>query len=152
MQLTSYTDYSLRMLIYLAAVDYPRLASIKEISSAYQISYNHLTKVGHELVKLGLIQSIKGRNGGIRLAKSPEEINIGWVVRRTEDNLELVECFNPEKSTCVLTGQCRLRGVLQEALKAYLQVLDSYTLDDIITNRSVLKSLLNTPSAPPIKQ
>ncbi|SDI68613.1 RrF2 family transcriptional regulator [Alteribacillus bidgolensis] len=145
MQLTSYTDYTLRMLIYLAAVEHPKLASIKEIAAAYQISYNHLTKVGHELVKLGLIQSIKGRNGGIRLAKTPEEINIGWVVRQTEDNLNLVECFDPEKSTCVLTGQCRLKGVLQEALKAYMQVLDRYTLEDIATNRSVLKSLLQSP-------
>ncbi|MFZ4450514.1 RrF2 family transcriptional regulator [Salibacterium aidingense] len=142
MQLTSYTDYSLRMLIYLEAVDYPKLSSIKKISASYNISYNHLTKVGHELSKLGLIETVKGRNGGIRLAKNPEDINIGWVVRRTEDNLDLVECFDPEKSMCVLTGSCRLQSVLREALHAYMQVLDHYTLKDVTVNKNALKDLL----------
>ncbi|MFD2705130.1 Rrf2 family transcriptional regulator [Salibacterium lacus] len=142
MQLTSYTDYSLRMLIYLAAVDHPKLSSIKQISNAYHISYNHLTKVGHELSKLGLIETVKGRNGGIRLARSPEDINIGWVVRRTEDNLDLVECFDPENSMCVLTGSCRLQSILHEALHAYLQVLDRYTLQDVTVNPEKLKELL----------
>ncbi|SDH94684.1 transcriptional regulator, BadM/Rrf2 family [Alteribacillus persepolensis] len=146
MQLTSYTDYSLRMLIYLAALDQPSLTSIREIANAYHISYHHLTKVGHELVKLGLIDSIKGRNGGIRLAKKPEDINVGWVVRRTEDNLNLVECFDPDSSTCVLTGSCRLKGVLQEALQAYLAVLDQYTLEDLATNRSMLQRILQNAS------
>ncbi|MDQ0298743.1 Rrf2 family nitric oxide-sensitive transcriptional repressor [Salibacterium salarium] len=144
MQLTSYTDYSLRMLIYLAAVDYPKLSSIKEISRSYNISYNHLTKVGHELSKLGLIKTVKGRNGGIRLAKEPEQVNIGWIVRRTEDNLNLVECFDPENSMCVLTGSCRLQSILTEALNAYLKVLDHYTLADVTINRSILQELLHS--------
>ncbi|SFE71684.1 Rrf2 family transcriptional regulator [Alteribacillus iranensis] len=142
MQLTSYTDYSLRVLIYLNTIPRTDLSSVKKISETYRISYNHLTKVVHELAKLGLVESIKGRNGGIRLAKDPADINIGWVVRQTEDNLSLVECFDETNSACVLTGHCRLRGVLKEALNAYLTVLDSYTLEDLTTNQSILKQLL----------
>lgn len=100
MQLTSYTDYSLRLLLYLALQPKHKLSSVKQVADIYRISYNHLTKVTHELGKLGLIETIKGRNGGIRLAKEPEEINIGEVVKQTEDNLELVECFNRETNTC----------------------------------------------------
>ncbi|MFB5662524.1 RrF2 family transcriptional regulator [Alteribacillus sp. HJP-4] len=143
MQLTSYTDYSLRMLIYLSTNGSRKLASIKQISAAYGISYNHLTKVGHELSRIGLIKTVKGRNGGIKLALPAEEINIGWVVRHTEDNLDLVECFDPENSTCVLTGHCRLRGVLKEAMTAYLKVLDDYTLADITENETMLQGLLS---------
>ncbi|WP_240374775.1 Rrf2 family transcriptional regulator [Bacillus piscicola] len=142
MQLTSYTDYSLRVLIYLDTIVPPKLTSIREISEVYKISYNHLTKVVHELAKLGLVESIKGRNGGVRLAKKPADINVGWVVRQTEDNLTLVECFDEENSACVLTGHCRLRGILKEALHAYLEVLDSYTLADLTANQSILHQLL----------
>ncbi|MFC5712592.1 RrF2 family transcriptional regulator [Thalassorhabdus alkalitolerans] len=144
MQLTIYTDYSLRVLLYLATVPRPSLTSIREISDSYNISYHHLTKVAHELAKTGLITTIKGRNGGIRLAKDPEDINLGWVVRQTEDNLDLVECFNAEKNTCILSGRCRLKGVLKEALHAYLSVLDKYTLADMLTNPEELSLLLKT--------
>ncbi|MDA3129239.1 Rrf2 family transcriptional regulator [Aliibacillus thermotolerans] len=150
MQLTLYTDYSLRVLIYLETVPSNQLTSIKEIANAYQISYHHLTKVGHELAKLGLIESIKGRNGGIRLAKKPHEINIGWVVRHTEDNLTLVECFDENSNQCVLSGHCRLKGILHEALQAYLHVLDKYTLADLTSNRSMLQELLLS-SQPPVE-
>lgn len=154
MQLTTYTDYALRMVMYLAAHDEDEsLHSIKQISTAYSISYNHLTKVGHELSKLGVIHTVKGRNGGIRLAKEPEEINIGWLVRQTEDNLTLVECFDPESNQCILAGRCRLQGVLGEALKAYLSVLDKYTVKDITVNKEMLHGLFAASTAknqPPI--
>lgn len=146
MQLTLYTDYSLRMLIYLERVPPPQLTSIKEIATAYQISYHHLTKVAHELAKLGLIESIKGRNGGVRLAKEPSEINIGWVVRHTEDNLTLVECFDDHNNQCMLKGHCRLKGILSEALQAFLQVLDKYTLADLTIHPSMLEKLFSSPN------
>ncbi|BAB04776.1 nitric oxide-sensing transcriptional repressor NsrR [Halalkalibacterium halodurans] len=142
MQLTSYTDYSLRLLLYLALQPKDKLSSVKQVATIYNISYNHLTKVTYELGKLGLIETIKGRNGGIRLAKAPEEINIGAVVKQTEDNLELVECFNHETNTCILNPVCRLKGVLHEALTAYLRVLEQYTLKDLLTNEDELQALL----------
>ncbi|RKD75643.1 BadM/Rrf2 family transcriptional regulator [Sinobaca qinghaiensis] len=143
MRLTSYTDYSLRTLMYLATVDREKLTSIKEISNAYSISYNHLTKVGHELSKLHLIESVKGRNGGIRLSAEPKDINIGWVVRQTEDNFHMVECFSSE-NTCLLAGGCELQSALREALNAYLAVLDQYTLEDVTANNARLFSLFQT--------
>ncbi|GIN13363.1 HTH-type transcriptional regulator NsrR [Shouchella clausii] len=142
MQLTSYTDYSLRLLLYLALQPKHKLSSVKQVADIYHISYNHLTKVTHELGKLGLIETVKGRNGGIRLAKEPEEINIGEVVKQTEDNLELVECFNRETNTCILNPACRLKGVLHEALAAYLQVLEQYTVKDLVLNEDDLRALL----------
>ncbi|WP_209123836.1 Rrf2 family transcriptional regulator [Alkalihalobacillus sp. BA299] len=141
MQLTSYTDYSLRVLLYLGTQPENKLSSIREISSAYGLSNNHLSKIVFELGKLGLIETIRGRNGGIKLAKSPKEINIGKVVRQTED-LQIVECFNEEENHCIISSGCRLKNVLNEALKAYLNVLDQYTLDDILINRDYLRMLL----------
>ncbi|MFV8829974.1 Rrf2 family transcriptional regulator [Alkalihalobacterium sp. APHAB7] len=142
MQLTTYTDYSLRVLLYLGTLSDDKLASIKEISSAYGISNNHLSKIVFELGKLGLIETIRGRNGGIKLAKSPSEINIGSVVRQTED-LEVVECFDAERNMCMISSGCRLKHVLNEAMKAYLQVLDQYTLEDMLVNKDFLRSLLS---------
>ncbi|MEB1809260.1 MAG: Rrf2 family transcriptional regulator [Bacillaceae bacterium] len=142
MQLTTYTDYSLRVLLYLGTLTEDKLASIKEISSAYGISNNHLSKIVYELGKLGLIETIRGRNGGIKLAKSPNEINIGNVVRQTED-LEIVECFNADRNMCIISAGCRLKHALNEAMNAYLQVLDQYTLEDMLVNKDFLRSLLS---------
>ncbi|MFL0363576.1 Rrf2 family transcriptional regulator [Bacillus sp. PK3_68] len=142
MKLTLYTDYSLRVLIFLASKREDELSNIKEIAEAYQISKNHLMKVTHELGKLGLIETIRGRNGGIRLALPPEEINIGKVVRQTEDDFHLVECFNPEANRCTITSVCGLKHVLFQALQAYLSVLDRYTLKDLAANPEALRSLL----------
>ncbi|OLO37920.1 Rrf2 family transcriptional regulator [Alkalihalophilus pseudofirmus] len=141
MQLTSYTDYSLRVLLYLGTQPENQLSSIKEISSAYGISNNHLSKIVFELGKLGLIETIRGRNGGIKLAKQPKSINIGAVVRQTED-LQIVECFNEEGNLCIISSGCRLKHVLNDAMKAYLKVLDSYTLEDILINKDYLRTLL----------
>ena len=141
MNLTRFTDYSLRVLMYTAMLADGELANIDEIAKVYGISSNHLMKSVHKLGKLGLIETIRGRNGGFRLAKSPEEINIGWVVRQTEENWYIVECFNEERPECILSPSCRLKGILHKALEAYLAVLDEYTLADVILNREQFSAL-----------
>ncbi|TDL80881.1 Rrf2 family transcriptional regulator [Peribacillus frigoritolerans] len=142
MRLTNYTDYSLRVLIYLATKEKDNLSNIKEIAEAYQISKNHLMKVTYELGKLNVIETIRGRGGGIRLAKDPSEINIGFIVRQTEDDFNLVECFDPKSNACTISPACTLKGVLHKALQAYFEVLDCYTLADLVKNKSMLARLL----------
>jgi len=134
MRLTSYSDYSLRVLMYLA-VRADAVATIEEISRAYGISKAHLMKVVHELGRAGLVETTRGRGGGLRLARRPDEIVVGDVVRRTEDKLDLVECFDPDTSQCRIEPACRLRGVLGEALDAFLTTLDRYTLADLVARR-----------------
>jgi Rrf2 family nitric oxide-sensitive transcriptional repressor len=129
MRLTRYTDYALRTLIYLGLHE-PQQSSIAEIARAYGISENHLTKVVHQLGRLGLVRTSRGRGGGLRLGKPPAEIVVGAVVRQTEDDLALVECF--ASGACAITAPCRLRRVLGEALAAFLAVLDRTTLADLL--------------------
>ncbi|GJE69254.1 Rrf2 family transcriptional regulator [Methylorubrum podarium] len=129
MRLTRYTDYALRTLIYVGLRE-PQQSSIAEIARAYGISESHLTKVVHQLGRLGLIRTIRGRGGGLRLAKPPAEIVVGAVVRATEDDLALVECFSG--ASCAITAPCRLRRALGEALAAFLAVLDRHTLADLL--------------------
>lgn len=145
MRLTMYTDFSLRVLIYLGSKEADELATVQEISDSYQISKNHLTKVVHELGKMGLIETIRGRGGGIRLSMDPKMINVGDVVRKTEDDFHLVECFNPESNKCILSSACHLKGVLYEALQAYLHVLDRYTIADFLQNKEEIRSILFPP-------
>ncbi len=140
-RLTVYTDYSLRTLMYLGVRGRENLVTIQEIANAYQISKNHLMKVTHDLGKHGYIETIRGRGGGIRLALEPEQINIGDVVRKTEDDFHLVECFNPEGNLCKISPECRLKFALQQALKAYLAVLDTYTLADVLVSKDILSEL-----------
>lgn len=137
-----YTDFSLRVLIYLGTKEKNELSTIQAISDAYGISKNHLMKVTHELGKLGYIETIRGRGGGIRLAKEPEEIIIGHVVRKTEDDFHLVECFDCKTNTCVISPVCGLKGALNRALFAYLKVLDEYTLADFLHQKHQLANLL----------
>lgn len=144
MKLTNYTDYSLRVLIYLALKKEDELSTIKEIAETYHISKNHLMKIIHELGKLGYIETIRGRNGGIRLAKLPKEINIGEVVSRTEEDFHIVNCFNQGNSYCVITPACKLKNVLFEALQAFLNVLKEYTLEDLIQDKDGLYQLLRS--------
>ncbi|KZZ84689.1 MULTISPECIES: Rrf2 family transcriptional regulator [Bacillaceae] len=144
MRLTNYTDYSLRVLIYLAAKDQEKLSNIKEIADVYGISKNHLMKVTYELGKMGLLNTTRGRNGGIRLALDPSDINIGAVVRKTEDDFNLVECFDPVTNSCVISPVCGLKHVLNKALQSYLQILDGYTLADLVKNQNRLQDLLGT--------
>ncbi|MBM7697810.1 RrF2 family transcriptional regulator [Kurthia huakuii] len=142
MRLTLYTDYSLRVLLFLGAKEPEALSTIKEISDAYGISKNHLMKVTHELGKMGYIETIRGRGGGIRLAKRPEAIGIGEVVRQTEEDFYLVDCFNPESVGCVISPVCNLKGALNKALHAYIAVLDEYKLSDFLHNKEDIAALL----------
>ena len=138
MRLTNYTDYSLRILIYLATKPENELSNIKEIADNYNISKNHLMKVTYELGKMNIIETIRGRNGGIRLAHSPADINIGEVVRKTEEDFHIVECFDDDRNQCIISPVCGLKHVLNKALLAYLDVLDQYTLADLVTNQDSL--------------
>ena len=130
MHITRYTDYSLRVLIYLAA-EGDRLATIQEIADSYDISKNHLMKVVHQLNKKGYIETIRGKKGGMRLHMAPQDINIGILVRETEQDLSIVECFS-SKNACKITPVCGLKSMFGEALKAFLEVLDRYTLANVI--------------------
>lgn len=141
MQLTLYSDYSLRVLLYLSRTP-NEFATITEISDFYQISKNHLVKVVHSLAQLGFIISTRGKGGGIKLARSPNQISIGEVVRKTEPNFYLVECFNQETNRCVITNVCRLKGILNQGIEAFFSVLDSYTLADGSKN-SLVKQITN---------
>ncbi|WLV24723.1 Rrf2 family transcriptional regulator [Aciduricibacillus chroicocephali] len=141
MNLKKYTDYSLRVLIFTATKGDGELSSIKEISEVYHISSHHLGKIVFELNKLGLIETIRGRGGGIRLAKDPAEINIGMVVREMEDDFNILECFDKELNHCILSPACKLKHVLNDALKAFLAVLDQYTLADLVWNDDELRRL-----------
>lgn len=131
MRLTTYTDYSLRTLMYLAA-NQDRLVTIQEIADLHRIAKNHLTKVVHQLGLLGLAQTVRGRNGGLKLGKTPADINIGAVVRSTETDFFMAECFDRDKNACILTSSCTLKGVLHTATAAFLEVLDGVTLEDLM--------------------
>ncbi|HWL25984.1 MAG TPA: Rrf2 family transcriptional regulator [Ureibacillus sp.] len=143
MRLTLYTDYSLRTLLYLGVKGTDKLTTIQEIADNYNISKNHLMKVTYDLSQHGYIETIRGRGGGIRLAMNPKDINIGDVVRRTEEDFHLVECFSAENNLCRISPACQLKNALGEALKAYLNVLDQYTLADFLTSKDELFKLLN---------
>lgn len=133
MKLTLYSDYSLRVLMYLGRAD--KRTQIDEIAKFYNISKNHLTKVVNNLATLGYIETTRGRGGGIMLKMAPEDINVGVLIRQTEEHFNLVECFDRETNTCPIIDHCGLMSVLGEALKAYLKVLDKYTLKDILGDR-----------------
>lgn len=142
MRLTYHTDYALRVLLYLAAYPDTQLANIQDIADTYAISSNHLMKIVHKLGKLGYIETIRGRNGGMRLARNPADIRIGEVVRQTEEDFFLVECFDHEHNCCVITPVCNLRTAFQEALAAFLSVLDRYTLADLTSNKALYQQLI----------
>lgn len=136
MRLTTYTDYALRTLMYLA-VNRDRLVTIQDIANLHGISKNHLTKVVHHLGQIGLVATIRGRNGGLKLGREPVEINIGAVVRQTETDFHMAECFHRENNRCVYASACVLEDALGEATAAYLKVLDGVTLADLIKKTSV---------------
>jgi len=141
MKLTLFTDYSMRVLLYLGARP-DRLCSIAEIARAYGVSHNHLMKVVNQLARQGYVDSVRGRSGGIRLGRAPEDINLGALIRTTEDGFDLVDC-----GACVVAPACGVTGVLGEALGAFMAVLDRYTLADMLTSRLKLAELL-MPRAP----
>ncbi|MCG8594602.1 MAG: Rrf2 family transcriptional regulator [Kiloniellales bacterium] len=141
MRLTTHTDYALRVLMYLALRP-GESSTIQEIAESYAISKNHLMKVVQNLGAAGWIETSRGRGGGLRLAKPPEAIDLGAVVRATEEDLALVECFKPEQNLCAITSACRLKGVFAEALEAFFQVLSNYTLADLVRRPRSLARLL----------
>lgn len=133
MRLTIFTDYSLRVLIYLGSHrEEPRLATIGDIATAYGISENHLMKVVHHLAKEGYIETTRGRGGGMRLARAPAEINIGALVRGTEEDFALVECFQPDNRNCPIVPVCALAPLLERALRAFFRELEGQTLADLL--------------------
>ena len=136
MKLTRFTDYSLRVLIYLGLKDNGRV-TIREISDAYGISRNHLMKVVSLLTRMGYLDARRGPGGGIALARPPREIIIADVVRDMEDDLNLVECFCDE-GTCIIKPMCKLKSALNQALAAYLDTLERYTLLDLLKPRNQL--------------
>ncbi len=140
MRLTQYTDYALRVLVYLALQD--RRTTIGEISEAYAISRNHLMKVVNELGHLGYVTTVRGKGGGLVLARLPAEIRIGTLVRQLEKDLALVECFAAETCRCRIADGCRLKPIFEEALAAFFAVLDAYTLADVLKNGHCLRELL----------
>ena len=144
MRLTTFTDYTLRVLMYLA-VDPGRLATIPEIAAAYGISENHLMKVAYQLVQAGLVESIRGKGGGVRLAQRPQDIRLGQVIRASEGSAAIVECLASE-GACRITPACRLAGILADAFEAWYAHLDAYTLDDLVIHRKTLRRLLAVPS------
>lgn len=146
MKLTGFTDYSLRVLLFLAA-EPGRRATIAEIANAFDVSENHLTKVVHHLGKHGWIETVRGKGGGMTLAKAPADICIGQVVRGTEGADMPAECFADDGGGCLISGCCRLKGVLAEAVLAFYAVLDKYTLADISRNRQVLGKILKIQAA-----
>lgn len=131
MQLTRFTDYSLRVLMYLGG-QFDHLVTIKEIARKHSVSKNHLMKVVHGLATHGYIVTVRGRGGGMRLSRQPEKINLGDVVRDTEENMDIAECFGVDAKSCTLLPACVLKSVLTEARKNFLATLDLYQLSDLI--------------------
>lgn len=145
MHLTAFSDYTLRTLIYLA-LHPDRLSTIDEIAAAYAISANHLTKVVHQAAQAGELRTIRGQRGGMRLARPPEEINIGAVLRRTEPDFDMAPCFASE-AACRIQPACPLQGALAEARAAFLAVLDRATLADLVRPGPALSDLLRPQAA-----
>ena len=141
MRMTLHTDYALRMLIYVATRR-EGLCTVNDVAEAYRLPRNHLLKVAQTLRDLGFVETVRGRAGGIRLAKAPDEIAIGELVRATEEEFSLAECMQAQGRPCAISPACRLKGMLHEALGAFLSVLDKYTLADIVRDRASLGPLL----------
>lgn len=140
MRLTRYTDYSLRVLIHLALND-ERLCSIGEIARTYDVSHNHLMKVVNALAHDGFIETVRGRTGGMRLARPADTITVGEVVRKTEEGFQLADC-----SGCALSPACGLTGVLAQGMQAMMVVFDSYKVSDLLADREAMRRLMNRQS------
>jgi len=145
-KLTSYSNYTIRVLM-IAAARHPALTTIGEVAAAFAISRTHLVKCVHQLGLWGYVETVRGNGGGFRLARPAQAISVGAVIRRTEEGFDLVECFRPESSACPLIGRCRLRPALQRATEAFLDALDAVTLAEIASNGEDLLKILDL-SAP----
>ena len=142
MKLSSFSDYTLRVLMYLA-IHRDRLATIPEIAAAYGISENHLMKVVHQLVRGGLLESVRGKGGGVRLALDPGDIRLGAVVRASESGAPIVECLSEDRGNCRIAPACHLTGILVRAFEALYATLDQYTLADLVRSPEALDALLS---------
>lgn len=147
MKLTAFTDYSLRVLIYLATRPGER-ATIAQVARAFQVSEHHLVKVVHFLGKAGWLNNLRGKGGGLELAHPPDRIGIADVVRDAEGNARVAECFGDQHDGCAIAECCKLRGVLADAVAAFYAVLGRYTLADLVRNRDQLATILFLPAAP----
>jgi Rrf2 family nitric oxide-sensitive transcriptional repressor len=141
MRLTAFSDYTLRVLMYLA-LDRTRLATIPEIATAYGISENHLMKVVHHLARAGVVKSVRGKGGGIRLALAPEDIRLGEIVRVSEGDAPIVECLSGDANTCRIAPVCKLTKVLVDSFDALYESLNRYTLADLMVRRKALTAIL----------
>lgn len=145
MHLTLHADYSLRVLVYLAT--HPgQVVSTQEVSEAYGISKNHLVRVVQTLAQHGFVEVKPGRAGGISLSRAPSAINVGKVLRATEPDYHLVECFERETNTCPIAPACGLKPMLFDAREAFLSVLDGYTVEDVVRRSKSSLSALFLPS------
>jgi len=142
LQLTQKTDFALRALVYLV-LNPDHHVSIKEISESYQISYHHLVKALQELIQQGIIESRLGKGGGLKLKRSPSDVTIGEIVRITENHFNIFECFKEDNSNCIISPKCQLKGLMGQAQKAFLAVLDKKTLADVSSNGDQLQQLFN---------
>jgi len=140
-QLTNHTDYSLRVLVYLGLKDGGR-ATITEMAGHFGISRNHLVKVIQNLSNQRIVQTLRGKGGGVCLARQPGEINIGRVVRQSESHFNIMECFSGDRENCVISSVCKLKGVFRRAAQSFLEVLDEYTLEHILQNRDELIEII----------
>jgi Rrf2 family nitric oxide-sensitive transcriptional repressor len=131
MRLTNFSDYALRLLMF-AASQGDRLITIEETAQLYGISRGHLMKIANQLTRAGVMKAVRGRSGGLVLARPPQKIRLSDVLRLTEPDFALVECFGSEDSQCLITPRCRLRGALKNALAAFMRELDGYTLADLV--------------------
>ena len=147
MRLTLHSDFALRTLIFLAVAD-ERRATIPEIAAAYAISENHLRKVVGRLIENGFVEATRGRGGGLRLAVPAAQISIGAAVRKLENDFALAECMGVAPENCVITGRCGLQGIFKQALNAFFQTLDRYTLADAIRGSRGLEQALGIDAAP----
>ncbi len=147
MRLTAFTDYSLRVLMFLAAHT-GRRSTVAEIATAYDISQHHLVKVAHFLAQQGWVDTVRGKGGGLRLARPPEALGLGQVVRQTEGDARPAECFQARGNRCRISGCCQLKGVLASAVDAFYAVLDRHTLADITRNPRLLARALGIVAPP----
>ncbi len=147
MQLTRYTDYSLRTLLYLHSLDNDKTVTINEVADFYNISRNHLMKVAYNLSQKGYVKSIRGKGGGIKLARPGSEITVGQVVRDMEPNLHVAECFDQDaKTPCTIISNCALIPVLHEATNLFMSALDRYTLETLMQNKPEWMPIVIKPS------
>jgi len=146
LRFTVYTDYALRLLMYLALKE-DGLATIAEVAESYDISKNHLMKVAHQLGVAGYVVTVRGRHGGLRLAAPADAIVLGEIVRHTEPDMALVPCLDPVNAHCAISECCVLPNALEKARLAFLEVLDHYTLNDLVKRRTPLRTLLSIAAA-----